>query len=321
MKSRLLSYLDLFPKANIAIIGDLILDRFWLGEVERLSPEAPVPVLSITEEINALGGAANVAANIKTLGGQVSLLGVVGSDEDGRFLLDLLKKQDISIDNIFVSPSRITPCKTRVIGRGSLPQHIVRIDKERIGLSLNKNIKKEIVKRIKNKIDDSDLVVVSDYAKDSITSKVAKLIIETSNFKKKKVVVDTKPNNFNYYKNVYLFAPNTKEALEIAGISNLRKAGKIIQKITNSNVLITRGGDGMTIFQKNKVINLKAKERKVFDPVGAGDTMMASLALSLAAGASLKDAADIANHAAGIVVTKRGTAVVSVEELREDLLK
>lgn len=319
MKSKFLAFLDDFPKANIAVIGDLILDRFWLGEVNRLSPEAPVPVLSISEEIDVLGGAANVAANIKSFGGRVSLFGLVGNDDGGGLILDLLKKQGIGTEHIVFISSYITPAKTRVIGRGSLPQHIVRIDKERIDLSLAEIIENKMIKAIKESIESHDLVVISDYAKGTITPGVARFIIETSNLKKKKVIVDTKPNNFNYYKKVYLLAPNTKEAVEIAGVSNLNKAGKIMQKIVGSNILITKGGDGMTVFQKNKTVNLKAKERKVFDPVGAGDTVMASLALSLAVGASLEEAAHIANHAAGIVVAKRGTATVSIDELKEDL--
>lgn len=321
MKGSLLSYLDHFPKANIAVIGDLILDRFWLGEVNRLSPEAPVPVLSMVEEKEIPGGAANVAANIKALGGQVSLFGIVGNDDGGEILLDLLKKHDIDDENIIPLPFYITPSKTRVVSRGTTVQQIVRIDKERAVISLAKNIEKEIIKQIKGKIDGSDLIIVSDYAKGSITPGIASFIIGVSKLKKKKVIVDTKPSNFNYYKKAYLLAPNAKEAVEIAGVSDLDKAGRIIQKISGSNVLITRGGDGMTIFQKNKIIYLKAKERKVFDPVGAGDTVMASLALSLAAGASLQDAANIANYAAGIVVTKRGTATVSIKELKNGLLR
>ena len=216
MKSYLLSYLDSFPKANIAVIGDLILDKFWFGDVSRLSPEAPIPVLSIVEEINVLGGAANVASNIKALGGQVSLFGIVGSDGSGQLLLDLLKKQNIDIDDTFIAHSYTTPSKTRVIGHGSLPQHIVRIDKEKNAASLSKGIENKVIKRISDKIGDYDLVVVSDYAKGTITPEIARFIIETSKLKRKKVIVDTKPGNVGYYRKVYLLTPNMKEALEIA---------------------------------------------------------------------------------------------------------
>lgn len=312
-------FLSRFAKAHIAVIGDLILDRFWFGEVSRLSPEAPVPVLSIVEQIDVPGGAANVAANIRALGGSVSLFGVVGKDGEGRFLLDLLRKRGISTDHILVSSSYDTPSKTRVIGRGSLPQHIVRIDKEKITRPLPKSFENRMVRMISDNIDSFDLLVISDYAKANLIPRIARFIIRFSKSKNKKVIVDTKPSNIRCYKNAFLVAPNLKEAAEISGKSDLTEAGKRIQEMLNSNVLVTRGGEGMTLFQKNKKVNLKAKERKVFDPVGAGDTVMAGLALSLAAGASLKAAASVANHTAGIVVTKRGTATVTLGELREDL--
>ncbi len=319
--ANLKSFIGSFPKAHIAVFGDLILDRFWFGDVSRLSPEAPVPVLSIVEQIEVLGGAANVAANIKALGGKVSLFGIIGNDVEGRLLLDLLTKQEIDKSHIFTLSSYDTPCKTRVIGRGSLPQHIVRIDKERIKKSLSKNIESKMIRIISENISNYDLIVVSDYAKGGVAPEVARFVIKISKLRRKKVIVDTKPVNAGYYKNSFLITPNLKEALEIAKTNNLSEAGRAIQKALNSNVLITKSGEGMTLFEKNKQINLRARERKVFDPVGAGDTVMAGLALSLAVGASLKDAATIANHAAGIVVTKRGTATVSIEELKEDLLK
>lgn len=320
MNVNLLSFLSRFPEAHIAVIGDLILDKFWFGDVGRLSPEAPVPVLSIAEEVDVLGGAANVGANIKSLGGEVSLFGIVGNDDSGGFLLSLLKNHNIDSSRIITVPSYTTPCKTRVIGWGSLPQHIVRIDKEGENVSLSKSIENKIIKLISDDLGSYDLIVISDYAKGCITPKIAKSVIEISKFKNKKVIADTKPINIGYYRGVYLIAPNAKEAAEIAGINDLEKAGRKIQNILNSNVLITKGGNGMILFQKNNQINLRVKERKVFDPVGAGDTVMAGLALSLAAGAPLKDAARIANHAAGVVITKRGTATASIDELKKDLL-
>lgn len=321
MKVNLFSFLSRFPKARIAVIGDLILDKFWFGEVSRLSPEAPVPVLSIAEEIDVLGGAANVGTNIKSLGGQVSLFGIVGDDDSGVFLLDLLKNHNIDASRIITAPSYVTPCKTRVIGRGAMAQQIVRIDKERKGVSFSKSIENKIIKWISSDMGSYDLVVISDYAKGCITPKIAESVIEISKLKNKKVIADTKPINIGYYRNAYLIAPNAKEATEITGTSDLDKAGRTIQKMLNSNVLITRGGDGMILFEKNNQTDLRTKERKVFDPVGAGDTAMAGLALSLAVGAPLKDAARIANHAAGIVITKRGTATVSIKELKADILR
>jgi D-beta-D-heptose 7-phosphate kinase/D-beta-D-heptose 1-phosphate adenosyltransferase len=205
----------------------------------------------------------------------------------------------------------------RVIARG---QHVVRIDKESIGHT-TRHIEEAIYAFVNANIDRWDGIVISDYAKGFITKPLTQKIIGLANTKNTFVIGDTKPVHAPYFKNVFLLAPNLKEAKEIAGVDDVNKAGKNIQRQFHCNVLITEGSKGMTLFEAKKVHHFPTKAKEVFDVAGAGDTVVAVIALSLASGSNLEQATVIANHAAGIVVGKIGTATVSTEELKSDLLQ
>jgi rfaE bifunctional protein kinase chain/domain len=306
--------LNNFNRAHVAVVGDTMLDRFWLGDVYRISPEAPVPILSITNEVDVAGGAGNVASNITALGAQTSLVSVIGTDRTGDILVDLCSQQRINTSTIARSAEYITPQKTRLVGRG---QHILRIDREEVRAA-SPLIERELLEQFMSGAP-YDAIVISDYAKGTVTPKLISSVIHFARQKNIPVVVDTKPENINLFKGVTVVTPNLDEAIRIAGTKDLEKAGFLIQKRTGASVLITQGGQGMTLFQGKKITHIPAREHSVFDVVGAGDTVVATLATALASGAQLVQAARIANHAAGIVVGKRGTATVSMGELTADL--
>jgi rfaE bifunctional protein kinase chain/domain len=306
---------DNFAGKKIGVIGDFILDRYVFGDVERISPEAPIPVVVVSDELFSLGGAGNVANNIAALGGEVFALGLLGEDEAGEQLLDELRKRHIDTSGIIRNGRKHTTQKMRVVARG---QHIVRVDKEDRE-HIDKRTENKLSDFLRDNIDDWDCLAISDYAKGVVTQSLAQRVISISNERKVISIGDTKPAHAAFFKNVYLLTPNLKEAKEIAGIDDATKAGKKIQKQLNSNVLITEGSRGMTLFQKHSMLHFPTKAQEVFDVAGAGDTVVAGMALSLAAGANLEEAAIVANHAAGIVVGKIGTATISVEELKASL--
>ncbi len=306
--------IDNFKGKKIGVIGDLMLDQFIFGDTERLSPEAPVPVVVFSKEIYTLGGAANTAHNIASLGGDVFLVGVIGKDTGGSQVLKQLK--NIGSKGVVVLKDRQTTHKTRIVSQG---QHIVRLDKEQSS-AISKEAEKKIISVISANIKNWDIVLISDYNKGVVTPNVIANILKLAKKNGKKVIADVKPANAQYFKNVFLLVPNQKEAFLISGSSDAKTAGKIIQKNLQCNVLVKQGADGMTLFENNKTTSFPAKAKEVFDVSGAGDTVLATLSLALCAGADLKEAAMIANHAAGISVGKVGTATVLPEELKEDLL-
>ncbi len=310
------SIIDKFHTVRVAVIGDMMLDRYFFGDVRRMSPEAPIPIISIERELDIPGGAANVATNIVSLGGRASMVGVVGADEGGKKLLELLRKEKIDTRSVIRGVKNITSEKMRVIGKN---QHIIRIDREEPKelTSANQTL---LAGYIRENISKWDIIIISDYAKGGISAKLAQFVIATARAHGKRVVVDTKPINMMNFKGAYLLAPNQEEAFKMAGTTDLEMAGKSIQQATRAHILVTRGANGMSLFDGAKITHIPVRQRDVFDVVGAGDTVMAALALSLASGAQLEAAARIANHAAGIVVTKQGTAKVSRDELRADIL-
>ncbi len=314
-KKNLIELLASFKGKKIGVLGDLILDQYILGDVERISPEAPVPILVAKKEVFFPGGSGNVASNIAALGGKPFILGLIGKDGAGKHLLKEFKSKNIDTSGIIKVSNKSTIEKIRVVARG---QQLVRIDKENIS-EINSLIEKKVINFVSYYIKDWDGLVISDYGKGFITRNLAKIIINLAKRYKKQIIGDTKPKHVDYFKNITLLTPNYKEATEMAQINDIKKAGKIIQKKLNCNVLITQGPGGMTLFEKNKTQWFPTKAREVFDVTGAGDTVVAVVALSLASGATLKEAAIIANHAAGIVVGKRGTATVSIKELENDL--
>lgn len=299
--------LNNFSKARIAVVGDVMLDSYVYGNVERVSPEAPVPVVKINKEIFELGGAGNVAENVSSLGGEVCLFGYIGNDQAGKILLD--KLNEYKIKNHLFPVLRETIQKTRIVGNN---QQITRIDKEE-RIILTKEIEEVLISQIF--IYNPDILIISDYAKGTITEN---LISKIKN-RGIKIIIAPKPESKIDCSNIYLILPNLKEVKEITGLKNVEDAGRMLQEKYNSNVLITKGKDGMTLFEKDKIINLPTQAKEVYDVSGAGDTVVASLGLSLASGASLEQAAVLANHAAGIVVSKSGTATVFKNELEQVL--
>lgn len=308
-----------FPATRILVIGDIIIDHFIWGSVSRISPEAPVPVVNVTGENLLLGGAANVLNNIYALGGQATLCGVIGQDIMGDHLLGLIAELGSPINGIIRTANRPTTKKTRIIAQH---QQVVRFDREKTG-ELQKDNLETILSFLDENITSFQAVIISDYNKGIISEKLmSALMAKLQNHPDIPVIVDPKPKNSARYIGATILTPNSHEAelmsgLEITDEPSLIRAAQTIQdRLKVDALLITRGEAGMALFEKGQppfLIPTVAKE--VFDVTGAGDTVIASLALARAAGLSLQEAAIVANQAAGIVVGKLGTATASREEI------
>jgi rfaE bifunctional protein kinase chain/domain len=307
-----------FANVNILVIGDIMMDRFIWGKVSRISPEAPVPVVLVEKETFLLGGAANVVNNIHSLGGKVSLCGVVGDDETGQKIINKLTEMGIGIHGIFVEQGRQTTVKTRIIAH---QQQLVRIDRETTD-HLSPSTFRNLSEFLKRNVEEYHGIILSDYGKGLLTRELIRFTIRRSREAKKFVLADPKLKNFFLYKGATVVTPNTAEASVASGIPiddfpSLKKAGEILLKRLRCNVLVvTRGEEGMAIFEPHQeplLVPTVAKE--VYDVTGAGDTVIGTMALALGAGAKVIDATNLANFAAGIVVAKVGTATVHQEEL------
>ncbi len=314
---KLINIINNFRGKKIGVIGDLMLDQFIFGQVHRISPEAPVPVVLFEKETYVLGGAANTAHNIASLGGDVFLVGAIGQDDAGNEFLRQVKKNAMSDKGIFTVPRYFTTQKSRVIARG---QQVVRVDREQAE-SLGKKIEDTVMRFISKHMAGWDGVIVSDYGKGFITEKIAKEIIRLARVHKKPVVGDVKiTRHARYFDGIDVLKPNAAEAFAISQCHDITEAGKKIQKELHCDVLVTQGADGMTLFERKKVTHVPALAKEVVDIVGAGDTVAAAVCLALSVGASLEESMIIANHAAGIVVSKAGTATVDFKELKKGLL-
>jgi len=303
----------------ILVVGDLILDRYQWGEVNRISPEAPVPVLEFSGETYALGGAANVAANLATLGAPVELLGVVGEDLEREKFVELARNAKIGTDGILVDKDRPTTTKTRVIGHN---QQIVRIDRERRE-QVGPDVQGREVEHLRRLFDGVGAVVISDYAKGVVTEGLLDALRTLRHGRPVPVVVDPKNPAFAVYRDFTVMTPNLAEAAMGAGFKirdelTLVEAGyKLRTSLNLEAILITRGAQGMSLFEKGKeVLHLPTVARNVYDVTGAGDTVTSVMALGLAAGLSFSQAAHLANHAAGVVIGKFGTATVTLSDLQ-----
>ncbi len=308
--------INLFQQQKIAVIGDMILDKYIYGKVERISPEAPVPIVKVQKEMFVPGGAANVAANIATLSGQALLFGMVGNDRHGDLLINSVNELYIDSTGILTDPIIQTIRKTRVIG---MNQQLLRIDHEdRYYLEAYRE--KEFLNKLKE-LSALSAIIISDYAKGTITKNLLSQLIELAESQAIPLIIDPKPQHKAWYKNAFLITPNQKEAEEMSGISiqqdnDFYKAGKRLTNKLSANIIITAGSKGMYIFEKGKKPqHLPTQAREVYDVSGAGDTVVACLALALSAGFSIFDAAELANRAAGIKVGKSGTQPVYLEEL------
>ncbi len=310
--------LEKLKHSNVAVVGDLICDKYIFGNVERISPEAPVPIVRVEKEKYYLGGASNVAINLKNIGAKVHLFGAVGSDRCGKRLLEMIESNGINTTNISILNDRPTTIKTRIIAHS---QQIVRFDKENI-LRIDRNLTKNIVNRIKKL--NVNAVIVSDYGKGVISEYLIKSLTDAEDIF---ISVDPKVNNADAYKNVDIITPNLKEAKQISGveIDSFKNGVELAAKkiIENSNakyVLITQGSKGMTLFDKNGfVYHQQSKAKEVYDVTGAGDTVIAILTAAVSSGFDIKNAIMIANAAAGIVVGRTGTASVTIDEIWNNL--
>ncbi|MFA5144196.1 MAG: D-glycero-beta-D-manno-heptose-7-phosphate kinase [Candidatus Omnitrophota bacterium] len=307
-----------FSRTRVLVIGDLILDEFLWGDVSRISPEAPVPVVWVRKESFMPGGASNVASNLRSLGANVYLAGVIGDDERGAILKSELEQKGIHTDGILTDDSRPTILKTRVVAQH---QQVVRIDKEHIE-PLSSDILSRLVKYIGSLMQKVDAVIIEDYGKGVITSKLLSKVVPVAKRYGKIISVDPKEENFKYYKGVSVITPNNHEASRAVGFeikdgATLRRAGAaLLTRLDCKIVLITLGENGMAVFQKSKPMEqIPTVAQEVFDVSGAGDTVIATYTLALAAGADPVMSAHIANCAAGIVVGKVGIAVVTPDEL------
>jgi len=312
--------LDGFKKKRILVIGDIILDRYIWGKVHRISPEAPVPIVEVTHENSLLGGASNVANNIVSLGGHATIIGVAGCDRGGDILRKMMEQRGIRFDGVFWG-SRPTTVKTRVIAHSQQMVRFDREDRDRI----DGKVLRGLLDYVRNEMSGHDAVIVSDYKKGVVSTELVGEILKQAMPKNIFVSVDPKVGHFNFYKNVSLITPNIVEASVASGVEikdekSLIAAGRaLLRKISCGAVLITRGEQGMSLFRKDKVVHITTAAKNVFDVTGAGDTVIAAFTLAYAAGASMEDAAVIANHAAGIVVGQVGTAVVTPDQLRKSL--
>jgi len=297
--------------ARVLVVGDVMLDRYWFGEVSRISPEAPVPVVLVGKEEQRLGGAANVAWNCKELGARTRLLSVVGRDEAGDQLAALLEKAQVEA-SLHRDRKLDTTQKLRVIGRN---QQLLRIDFEKPPSTEVLAAKLEEFKRA---LADCDLVILSDYGKGGLEH--IEDMIRAARKARKRVLVDPKGDDYARYKGCSVITPNLAELREVVGrwkdeTDLVRRAQALRAELGLEALLLTRGADGMTLFQGRKTFSVKAEKREVSDVTGAGDTVIAALAVMLAAGAGMEAAVRIANRAAGIVVGKLGTAAASRAEL------
>ncbi|MFZ5980822.1 MAG: D-glycero-beta-D-manno-heptose-7-phosphate kinase [Candidatus Zixiibacteriota bacterium] len=309
-------------KARVLILGDIMLDEYLFGKVERISPEAPVPVVEINSTRLLLGGAANVAANIRALGDTPLLIGTVGEDDASVKLSQLLKKKKISSELIMNDPTRQTTIKTRIIANS---QQVVRADRENRH-NLDPAAQKRVLDRFMQTVDSIDAVIISDYGKGVIAPEILEPIISVCNEKNKFIAVDPKDTNFHRYVRVSLITPNHHEAgfaygHRIINEQDLYTVGNgLLEKLDVRAILITRGAEGMSLFTRDsEPTHIPTFARQVYDVTGAGDTVIAVFVSAICAGANLVEAAVIANAGAGYTVGMVGTATISLEALKNEL--
>ena len=322
VRNSLIEKISLFKNKKILVVGDVGVDEYILGSVKRISPEAPVPVLEVEKEDKRLGLAANVAQNVVSLGGQVTLISVVGSDQGAEILQSLLQQSKVSSEGLVHDNTRPTTRKTRVM---TGQHHLVRVDHE-VRKSLSTASEAKLLTVIEKNISDCDVVVLEDYAKGLLSQTLVEKIVDLCKKSKKFLMVDPHQTKFaEFYKGVDLIKPNYAEALALTKLQEeaienpaerVLHVGRALQKITGAKqVVLTQGQEGMTIFSQNDVTRVPTFARKVFDVTGAGDTVIAALALGVAAGLPLSDACMIANFAAGVVVAKVGCVPCEIDEL------
>ncbi len=305
-----------FTNKRILVIGDIMLDRYLWGNVNRISPEAPVPIMEVTRESRSLGGAANVMQNIYSLKGIPLLVGIVGADAQGNKLKEILENEGMDTSGIFVDSTRPTTTKTRLIVEKP-HQQLIRIDRE-VKTPISSHLQDKILKFVKSKGEKFDAILFEDYDKGMLSNWLISRI--TNTFKDKIITADPKFDNFFEYENVTLFKPNKKEIERAMGVKlNIKNVNSVIRKLRKKLnckfILLTLGEEGMILSLSRKEHIIPTQTREVYDATGAGDTVIATATMALSAGASSKEAATIANLAAGIEVKKIGAVPVTYDEL------
>ncbi len=322
--SRLIETMDRFPSVRIMVVGDVMLDHYIWGKVDRVSPEAPVPVVGVTEDSYRLGGAANVAHNISRLGGAVSILSVAGNDEEGRRLSQEMLRTGIDTAGLLLEEGRPTTTKSRVMAHN---QQLLRVDRE-VKTTISSETSRQALEIFESRIGTLQGVIFSDYAKGMLSPPMVQEMIALARERNVPVFVDPKVASIDFFSGATLLTPNHLEASRASGIdisdeSTLLMAGQTLLDRTRSEaVLITRGEAGMTLFEGGDALHashIPAVAQDVYDVTGAGDTVMATLTLAHAAGATLLESAVLSNLAAGIVVGMVGTSTVTRDQLREVL--
>ncbi len=308
-------------KSKVLVIGDSMLDTYYEGDAERISPEAPVPVIRVASTKYLLGGAANVARNISSLGGNAKLISLVGKDFAAKKIRELLIKSNIEI-SLIESQHRPSTVKSRIFARN---QQVLRFDEE-LCLEIQKSEKKQVLAEIEQNLEENTTIILSDYGKGLIYKNLINdiyLLANAKKIEKPKILIDPKPNNKKFYSNAFILTPNTKETEELSGIkiknnADVVRAGKsLISKLRAENLLITLGAKGMALFVGNEIIHIKSTAKQVYDVTGAGDTVIATIASCINVNCDLKTACKIATVAAGIVVEKVGSATASIKEIIE----
>ncbi|OIP36548.1 hypothetical protein AUJ95_09300 [Candidatus Desantisbacteria bacterium CG2_30_40_21] len=319
-KKRMDTIISRFNDASVLVVGDLMLDEFVWGKVSRISPEAPVPVVDVTLITFSPGGAGNVVNNIRILGGKVYPVGIIGEDGTAQKLLAELKKKNIDVDGIVVDSERPTTLKSRVIAHS---QQMLRIDREQRG-EIPEWVTKQMLSFVRMLLPEIKAVVISDYGKGVVSPRLLEELIPLCRKNSLPIIVDPKINRSLYYKGISVITPNHHEAGEIVHQKIIDEetllivGQKLLSELESEAVLITRGEDGMSLFEKDgNITHIPTVAKEIYDVTGAGDTVVSVMALSLACGAKMKEASILSNFAAGIVVEKVGTAVVTVSELRE----
>jgi len=300
------------------VIGDLMIDEYIWGTVDRISPEAPVPVVAVKKETRIPGGAANVVNNLADLDIKVFVSGIIGNDWGGKFLKKYFAQKNVNTDGIILTDDRPTIIKTRIVAHD---QQVVRVDKEKIKPILHDHIK-QLVDFIKSIINEIDAILLSDYGKGVVIPEVIKNSVKLAHKYDKIVSVDPKVEHFFQYKKVTLLTPNHKEASQATGIKinsqeDVYKAGKyIMQKLNSDYLIITQSKDGMTVFKKNgQAKHIPTHAREVYDVTGAGDTVVATVTAALISGLDIEKSAVLSNLAAGVVVGEVGTTTITTQKL------
>ena len=301
-----------FAKTNLLVVGDVMLDRYWFGDSDRISPEAPVPVVQVSRVDERLGGAANVARNVAALGANTTILGVIGEDEAGARIGELLKQSGVN-SQLEVDPKVPTTVKLRVIAR---QQQLIRLDFEE---TPSQTALEQKLARFEKALGTADVLILSDYGKGALSQVAA--MIEYARAKNKVILVDPKGEDYEKYRGATVITPNRSELRQVVGrwadeADLTQRAQELRRSLGIQALLLTRSEEGMSLFTDQGVSHVRAQAREVFDVSGAGDTVIATLAVALAAQWPLDRAMALANRAGGIVVGKLGTATVTSEELQ-----